>query len=163
MRRRLARPGLTYFEANSGRLVTETAELLDAKAMIRERWPNLDVYFDHYERMFVVVQKVWDPETQCHIERAFMTRPYCGDKLFEEIEKANPESPYFVDPEDAIDKHNAGVERDRDREVEDIAGDFGERLIHALKKDGFMDHENIFGAPARPQLAQRALRDSRRT
>jgi len=162
MRRRLARPGLTYVEANSGRLVTETAELLDAKAEIRERWPDLDVYFDHFERVFVVVQKVWSPEHQCHIERAFMSRPYCGDKLIEDIIKADPTSSHFVDPEKAVDDHNAKIERDREREVEDIAGDFGERLIHALKKDGYMDHEDISGVPVRPELAQRALRDSRR-
>jgi hypothetical protein len=142
-RRRLARPGLSYFEANSGRLITETAEVLDAKAEIRKRWPNLDVYFDHETNEYVVVQKI--TEQGVEVERAFLNRPYCGQRLMDEITKADPTSSHFVDPEQAVDDHNAKVERERDRELEEISGEFGERLQHALKKDGFMDHEDIYG------------------
>jgi hypothetical protein len=153
-RRQLARPGLSYFDANSGRLVTESAELLDVKAEIRKRWPSLDCYFDTEEQVFVVTQKVNEDGTD--VEKFVLSRPYCGDKILEDIEKANPESPYFVDPEVAVDKHNEKVEAERDAELADKTGDFGERFIHALKKDGFYNHENIERV-GRPHLRKKAI------
>lgn len=148
-RRQLARPGLTYLEANSGRLITETAEILDLKAEIRSRWPNLDVYFDQEERLFIVTQTVDG------LEKFVMSRPYCNDKLLMDIAKCDPANPNYVDPIEAVDAHNAKIERAQEYELEQISGDFGERLIHALKKDGFYNHEDIFGAKPKSQ----ALRD----
>jgi hypothetical protein len=153
-RRRLARPGLSYIEANSGRLVTESAELIEMKGRIRERWPNLDVVFDHEDRQFLVIQKLEDGS-----EHMFLCRPYCDERLMMDIAKADPTNRNYVDPIDAVDKHNESIERDRDRELEEVAGDFGERFIHALKKDGFYDHEDITGVkPKTGPLADRAIR-----
>lgn len=152
MRRQLARPGLSYFDANLGRLVTESAEVLDMKAKIRERWPFLDVAHDTHDQVFTVVQTCEDG-----VQRCFMTRPYCDDRLLMDIAKADPTNRNYVDPEESVDKHNAQVERDQDREMEEIAGDFGERLIHALKQDGYMDHEDIYGAKPKPDEARRAI------
>lgn len=153
-RRRLARPGLSYFDANSGRLVTESAELLDMKAKIRERWPDLDIFFDHEDRVFVVVQKCEDG-----VERLALQRPYCDDRLLMDIAKADPTNRNYVDAEKAVDDHNASVERDQDRQLEEIAGEAGERLAHAFKKDGLLDHEDIFGAKAKSQdLKDRSIR-----
>lgn len=159
-RRQLARPGLSYIEANSGRLVTETAEVLDVKAEIRSRWPSLDCYFDTEERKFVVTQKV--PEEGTLVEKFVLSRPYCGDRLLEDIEKANPESRHFVDPIEAVDKHNAEVEAKQDAEFADKVGDFGERLIHGLRKDGFYNHENL-ERRGNPQLRKRAINAGQRT
>lgn len=143
--RQLARPGLSYLEANSGRLVTETAELLDMKAQIRSRWPSLDVYFDHYERKFIVTQ-------MCDgVEKFVLSRPYCGDRILADIAKCDPSNPSYRDPIEEVDKYNEKVERERDRELEEIAGDFGERFLHALKKDGLLDHEDIYGAKPKSQ------------
>lgn len=144
-RRRLARPGLSYIDANSGRLVTESAELLDMKQRIRERWPNLYVTFDHVDRKYLVIQECEDG-----IERLALMRPYCDDRLLADIAKADPTHRAYIDPEEAIDKHNAQIERDRDWELEQIAGDAGERLAHAFKKDGLHDHENIYGPKPKP-------------
>lgn len=156
-KRRLARPGLSYIEANSGRLVTESAQLLEMKAQIRERWPSLDVVFDHVDQKFLVIQKMEDGS-----EHMFMARPYCDNRLIGDIAKCDPTSHHFVDPIEAVDKHNESIERERDRELEEISGDFGERFMHALKKDGFYDHEDITGVkPKSGALAQRAIRRGR--
>ncbi len=156
-RRKLARPGLSYFDANSGRLVTETAEVLDMKAKIRASWPNLDVAFDDVDKKFIVIQHCEDG-----VERCFMVRDYCDDRLMMDIAKADPTNRNYVDPEKAVDDHNASVERQRDRELEDISGDFGERFIHALRKDGFMNHETITRRRRKPELARRAIRVGKR-
>lgn len=156
-RRKLARPGLSYFDANAGRMVTESAEVLDMKARIRSCWPNLDVAFDAVDGVFTVVQKCEDG-----MERCFMTRPYCDERLMMDIAKADPTNRNYVDPEKSVDDHNASVERQRDRELEDISGEFGERFVHALRKDGFMNHESITRRRRRPELARRAIRAGKR-
>lgn len=153
-KRRLARPGLSYIEANSGRLVTESAQLLDMKGRIRERWPELDVVFDHEDHKFLVIQTMPDGS-----EHMFMSRSYCDERLIVDIAKCDPTNRHFIDPAEAVDKHNESIERERDRELEELSGDFGERFIHALKKDGFYDHEDITGVrPKSGALAQRAIR-----
>ena len=151
--RRLARPGLSYIEANSGRLITETAELLDMKAQIRERWSDLDIYFDDQERVFIVTQKGRDG-----IERLVLSRSYCNDRLLEDISKTDPTSRNYIDPIEAVDEHNARIERERDRELEEIAGDVGERLKFAFKQDGLYDHEDIGVKPKPQRIRDRAIR-----
>lgn len=153
MRRRLARPGLSYYDANAGRLITETSDLLDMKARIRARWPNLDIFFDREDRVFVVIQHCEDG-----VDRLALQRPYCDDRLMEDLVKADPTSPHFVDPIKAVDDHNDAIERQQEHELSEVAGDVGERLIHAFKKDGLYDHEDI-GARRKPTaLRDRAIR-----
>ena len=156
-KRRLARPGLSYFDINSGRLVTQSAELMEMKRRIRERWPDLDVAFDHVDRKFLVIQRCQDG-----VERLFMTRTYCDERLIADIAKCDPANPMYIDPEQAVDDHNAQLERAREQELEDIAGDFGERLIHALKADGYMDHEDVYGGRVKPKAVRdRSVRAAR--
>lgn len=160
MKRQLARPGLSYFDANSGRLITETAEVLDMKARIKTRWPELSIAYDSVDKVYVVVQKCEDG-----VERLALQRPYCDERLMTDLAKADPTSSYFIDPEKAVDDHNASIEKDRDRELEDLAGDFGERFLHALKKDGFMNHEEITGVKSKrsQNMARRAINVGQRT
>ena len=155
-RRNIARPGLSYFDANQGRLITEHPEVLEMKARIRERWPSLNVYFDHVQEEFVV--------TQIHegVEKFVLARPYCDERLAYDISKTDPDHRNFIDPLKAVDDHNASVERDRDRKLADDVGDFGERFIHALKKDGFYDHEHI-SHRGKPNLRKRAVNAGVRT
>lgn len=154
MRRRLAQAGLSYYDANAGRLIRETPQLLDMKARIRERWPTLDIFFDTHDNVFIVTQHCEDG-----VDRLALQRPYCDDRLIQDLHKADPTGPNFVDPIKAIDEHNAQVERERDHELAEASGDFGERLIHALKKDGFFDHEDITGVRRKPEnLRDKAIR-----
>lgn len=152
MRRRLARPGLSYFDANLGRLVTEGPDVVDIKSRIRERWPNLNTYYDTVDRVWCITQTCEDGT-----ERLFMLRPVLSEQTLMDIAKADPTNRNFQDPLKAIDDHNAHVDRERDRELEEIAGDFGERLIHALKQDGFYDHENIYKVKPKPHMRRRAI------
>lgn len=155
-RRKIARPGLSYVDANQGRLITEHPDLLAMKGRIRERWPSLDIYFDHQEKVFVV--------TQFHdgVEKFVMSRPYCDERLLYEISKTDPDHRNYVDPLKAVDDHNASVERDRDRKLADDMGEFGERFIHALKKDGYYDHEHI-SHRGKPGLRKKAVNAGVRT
>jgi hypothetical protein len=124
------------------------------KGQIRERWPDLDVVFDHEDNKFLVIQKMEDGS-----EHLALARPYCDQRLLADIAKADPTSPYFIDPIKAVDDHNAMVEREQERELEEIAGDAGERLAHAFKKDGLINHEDISGVkPKSGELARRAIR-----
>lgn len=145
MRRRVAvaRNGLNYYDVNRHCLVEVSGEVLEYKRQIEERWPGLiEVYFDKDKLKYVVTQKndgVWtllfetDRLNEGTISRIARAEGLGGDELLKEI-----------------DTHNKAIERDRDRKFEDQIGDFGERFMHALKKDGFRDHEDIFGVPNRP-------------
>jgi hypothetical protein len=42
--------------------------------------------------------------------------------------------------------------------VQEISGDAAERLIHAFKKDGIHDHENIYGPKPRKWAARKDVR-----
>lgn len=44
------------------------------------------------------------------------------------------------DPVDELDAHEAAMDRQWDWDTSEIAGDFADRLKHALKKDGLLDH-----------------------
>jgi len=127
------------------------------KAQIRTRWPGLDIYFDKHQNEFVVTQV----SLVDGIERFVLARPYCDERILLDISKTDPDHRNYVDPEVSIDKHNAQVEREQDREIEEIAGDAGEKLIHALKKDGFYNHESIDRLP-KPHLAKRAINAGKR-
>src|SRR5205809_79621 len=57
MKRRPAQPGLSYYDANVGRLVTEGPDVCDFKTRIRERWPELSCYYDVIQKEWIVVGK----------------------------------------------------------------------------------------------------------
>ena len=136
----LARPGLSYVDAQSGRIVEIQGDVLDVKTQIRERWPNINVYWDNQEKQWIFTQICEDGT-----ERLFMKRKELDSRCVEAVAAADPSSRTYEDPIDAIDKHNAEVERDRDRRFENQMGDVGERFLHALRKDGVMDHPDIYG------------------
>ena len=139
----VARNGLTYADVNRHCIVEVSGEVLEYKRAIEERWPGIImVDFDKDRLKFVVTQRnvkgEWsllfetDRLNDATIERIARAEGRGGDELLKEI-----------------DSHNAAIERDRERKFEDQIGDFGERFMHALKMDGFRDHEDIFGVPNR--------------
>src|SRR5437868_15121319 len=61
MRRRPAGLGLSYFDANRNRLVTETAAVSDIKREIEACWPDtLSVFFDTWQEEWIVVEHCKD-------------------------------------------------------------------------------------------------------
>lgn len=139
-RRKPARPGLSYFDANRDRLVTFSDDVLGIQRQIKERWPGrINCYFDDWEEVWVLTQINGAEETFL-----FDTKKL-DDRVIERLSNADQTNVNHVDLQTALDNWEADYQREEDHKLEDIAGDVGERLIHAFKKDGIADHASIYG------------------
>lgn len=140
-RRQPARRGLSYFDANRDRLITVDDDVLGAKGEIERRWPSLEVYFDTWDEVWCIVAH--DSKDGTDYLAINPPTKYLDERIIRRLEKADNWSPIAEDPLTSLDKFNAQHERDQERQFEDKIGDAGERLLHALRKDGVMNHDNI--------------------
>lgn len=132
-RRRLAQPGLSYLDANAGRLVTIENDVLGIKREIEERWPELRVYIDKDQcpPRFVVTEMCKD-----NVERLILEREYLDQRLLDDLLAADSSRRGQEDPVAIVDAYNAQVEKRQEEELMSKLGEAHERLLFALKKDG---------------------------
>jgi len=155
--------GLTYLDANTGRLTTEGPDVCDIKSRLRELDPDLSAYYDEDQEEWIIT---WFDRKK-NQDTLILT---CGDLSdgWDAIQRARNDRPGAL----TGNQMAAKLEREQDAEqnadmqkFRDIAGDAAERLQVALRKDGFFDHEDIYGVPTKPRLSARAnsIRDRRPT
>lgn len=156
MPRNPARAGLSYYDANEGVLVTEGPDVCDYKSRLRELDPDLKAYYDREQCEWVVTW--WNnkkSQEEFVLARSDLAEAYTA------VEKARNDAP---GSETALQMHERLVKEQEALREEDmdgfreISGDAAERLLHALKKDGIMDHENIYGPKSDPRRARRDVR-----
>jgi hypothetical protein len=149
-------PGLTYMDANLGRLVEEAPDVCDFKARIRELAPGvLDVYFDSYDEDWIVTQREGEQES-------FLLRDKDLGRAYQRVQRARNDRPGAETAEQLLrrlDREQEQLQKDNLAPMMDVAGDAAERLIHAFRKDGILDHDNIYGPKPRPGLARRDVRN----
>jgi hypothetical protein len=151
-----ARQGLRTLEG--GRWIEYGPDVLDKKAEIETRWPELKCVFDQVDCEWSIVQTNYNGEQSLALGQTFKC---LDDRLIRRLERADERSPSVEDLEESVDRFNAQRERDDERIWEDISGDAAERLMHALRKDGIMDHDDIYGPkPKNPMIHNRAVRHS---
>ena len=134
--RKAPRKGMTYVDANPGRLVTIEDDVLDIKRRIEERWPEIEVYFDKEnfsagKPAFLITEKCRDG-----VERLVCALATHNEDVLRTLEKADT---YVAGQEDfnAINEaYNTAVEKENERKFEEQIGEAGERFMHALGKDG---------------------------
>ena len=134
-----ARNGLSYYDANRHCLVEVSGEVTAYKEEAKRRWPDLiDVWFDKDRLKHVVtVRDGVGNESLLFESEGF------GPREISRIQEAEN-----ISPEQLIkDIHEANERRHKeiDDEFSNKIGDAGERLLHALKKDGVLDHPDILG------------------
>lgn len=154
--------GLTYFDANMGRIVTEGPDVCDYKARLRELDPTLSAYYDQMQEEWIVT--FWDEKMSQ--DTFVLSDPDLGI-AYERTCRAKNDRPGAMTGDELatkFEKEQEAVEDENMQKFRNIAGDCAERLTHALQKDGFFDHENIYGPKPKPALAARAtaLRSERR-
>jgi hypothetical protein len=145
-KRKPARPGLSYVDANRGRLITVDNDVLGIKAEIESRWPMLEVTFDTIDEVWCIIAH---DDTVDYLAINPPT-PYLDQRIIRRLERADKVLNPTETGDDVlaeIDKFNAEVEREEERRFEDQIGDFGERFKHALKQDGVLDHCNVENRP----------------
>lgn len=130
-RRQQARVGLSYVDANHGRVVSIEQDVLDIQRQIMERWPELEVYFDKDQLEYIVIEHCKDG-----VDRLACARPYLDQRLLTDLENADSHRAGQEDPLDMVDALNDEIERRRDQEFSDRIGDAGERLLFAMRQDG---------------------------
>lgn len=131
MRRTPARPGLSFVEANGGRLSTYTfdTEVMDARERLKREFPSLEFLWDHDEHEHLIV----GTDTEGTQYLVFACKTFHEEEIRARCHRAdNTKS----DPLDEIDKHNAAMEKEQDRRFENQMGDVGEKLAWAFGKDG---------------------------
>lgn len=151
-----ARPGLTYMDANLGRLVEEGPDVTDAKAKLRELDSDLSCYYDTVQFEWIVVW--WNDRKK---RQEFILADKDLERAYQRTLKGKNDAPGA----ETGDQMSARLEREqetaKDAEMDvfrEISGDFSERLMHAFKKDGIYDHENIYGPKPRKWAARRDVR-----
>lgn len=152
--------GLTYIDAN-GHLTTEGPDVCDIKSRLRELDPDLSAYYDELQGEWIIT---WFDRKR-NQDTLILT---CGDLTqgWEAVQKARNDRPGALTGDQMATKLEKEQEADEEKEMQkfrDIAADAGERMVHALKKDGFHDHEDIYGPRAKPALSSKAnsIRDRR--
>lgn len=122
--------GLSYLDANRDCLVEFAQDVLDYKAEIIRRWPNLDVYWDKDRLVWVIV------ELNCKdgCDKLVFDTPSLGQHTIDRINRAD-QNIDASDPCDLVDAWNALREKEQEDKFENRLGEASERLLHALKKD----------------------------
>jgi hypothetical protein len=154
-RRKVARPGLSVAEANRGVLVKEGPDVGFYRERILGEWPELDVLYDLEQREWIVYQ----PDRR-GVE-TFVLADEDLARAYTRLQAARNDAPGTPDAYQLNEHLEKEQEDARERDMEDfrsIARDAGERLIHAFKKDGLLDHEDIYGPAPRKHLAKRDVR-----
>jgi len=133
-----ARNGLSYVDANQGRLVTFEDDVLGVKKEILDRWSHvLDCVWDEVDMQFVIYEKCPDGD-----ERLLFATDTLDRRVIERIHRA-----YESDPEDLlheIDKQNAQLEKDKIFALSEKTGDAIERLQLAMHQDGITNRPKVF-------------------
>jgi hypothetical protein len=129
MKRKVPAPGLSYVDANPGRLVTFESDVLGYKAVIEGRWPQLKVLWDN-ENLEWVITEVDREGTESLV---FATK-ILGEHTLERLGEAdNSKSDPFAD----IESWNAKVEKEQERRNAERIHEVGEKLAWAIRKDEF--------------------------
>lgn len=156
MKRSPARPGLSYFDANTGVLTTEGPDVCDYKTRLRELDSDLQCYYDQVQEEWVIT---WFNAAK-NQEEYVLARPDLIE-AYNAVVAGRNDAPGAETAEQMNNRLIVEQEELRDSQMDgfrQISGDAAERLVHAFKKDGILDHENIYGPKPKPHLARRDVR-----
>jgi len=149
MKRQPARGGLSYFDANRGRLITEGPDVLSIKDEIHARWPGvLECYFDTCELEWVIVEKCQDGA-----ERLVMTTKALGPHVLDKLQRIDAAAHAQGDIADKLEKESDKAERDKDHAFSETIGEPLERLEHSLKDVVLPVNQFFFGPSMRNEKA----------
>lgn len=143
MKRSVPSPGLSYVDANRGRLCTFTDDVLGYKEQIQAMWPELQVVWDMENEEWVIIET-----DKLGAQSMVFTTTVLGQHTIERLQRAQNAN---SDPLEEIESWNARVEK----ELEDAAMEkvfaAGEKLAWAIRKDEFNGPEPRIFYPAEKQ------------
>src|SRR5689334_15940476 len=91
--RQLSKPGLSYFDANRGRLITYGPDVTEMKRRIEEEWPGqVSCFFDEYDEKWVIVEHCKDGS-----DSLMFTTEALSQATFDRIKRADQASRAHID------------------------------------------------------------------
>src|SRR6476659_10936192 len=103
--RRAAKPGLSYVDANRGRIVEFEDDVLGIKKEILSRWAGrLDCFWDKESMEWVVVEHCSDG-----VDRLVFTETALDQRVIDRLHRADTHAKGQEDPDALVDAYNAEV------------------------------------------------------
>lgn len=122
-------PGLSYVDANRGRLIDFQDDVLGYKAVIESRWPCLKVIWDTEEMVWCIVET-----DKNGTDSLVFTTEALGEHTMERLGRAdNTRSDALED----VEAWNAKMELEQERRAAEAIHEVGEKLAWAIRKDEF--------------------------
>ena len=148
---------LSIMEMNGGRLqhVQKSADYLRFEGELQSRWGGRVKVVEDLEKGNFCLYVHEDNGSQYIL---FHT-DQLNDRTIERIYKADQGSDQYEDITAYLEKAWDAEDAAEDKKFEEIVAEAGPRLAHAFKKDGLIDHDNIYGT--RPKHNVRAVRRGR--
>lgn len=138
--RTLAKPGLSIVDANQGRLVSYTEDVLDIKREIENQWAGLlSVFFDTENEEWVIVEHCKDGT-----DRVCFTTQFLSQQTIDKIRRIDQSLTGFVDPNKIFESEDRQCERELDYRLSQVVGEATEKFVHAMKKDGMICRPSVF-------------------
>lgn len=129
MKRSIPSAGLSYVDANRGRLCTFTDDVLGYKDLIQSTWSELQCVWDMENEEWVIIET----DKQGTQSLVFATKTL-GQHTIERLQRAqNCNS----DALEEIESWNARVEKEREDAAMEKLYAAGEKLAWAIRKDEF--------------------------
>lgn len=149
--RQPARAGLSYLDANRGRLITEGPDVLGIKDEIHSRWPGvIECYFDTEALVWVLVEKCRDGA-----ERLIFTRQILSSAVIDDLQKIDEAAHRQPDLAVKVEKESDQAEADKEKALSEAIGEPLERLEHALQDVVLPVNKVFFGPTMRNERAER--------
>ena len=123
--------GLSYVQANAAGRITRftlSGDVMSARSRIERDYPNIRIWWDNDNEEHCVCQLFPGGE-----ELVFATKTFHEPLIRARLERARNDR---SDPLDDVDRYNAEVEKEQDRQFSEKMGDVGERLAFAFAQDG---------------------------
>lgn len=139
MKRRPAGRGLSYYDANKNRLVTEGPDVLAIKAEIESRWSDISTFFDLDEDEWVIVEHCKDGT-----DRVAFTTTRLSQATIDKIARIDQAAHVQGDVALKVEREADKAEADKDHALSEQMGEPLERLYHALRKDGVIHRPQVF-------------------
>lgn len=147
---------LSIMEMNQGRLqhVQKSADYLRFEGELQSRWGGrVFVVEDLEKRNFAICGREGSKEY------IIFHTDQLNDRTIERIYRADQADMGYDDITAYLEKAWDEEDAAEDAKFSEIVAEAGPRLAHAFKKDGLIDHDNIYGT--RPKHNVRAVRRGR--
>lgn len=152
MKRNPSRPGLSYLDANKGRLITEGPDVLEIKHEIASRWPGvIEAIFDVEDEVWLIIEHCTDGTDRL----AMPPRKRLDMSVIRKLQRIDQAShPQGEEINRQLEREDELADQAKDHALSEAIGDGAERLYWAMKKDGITERPEVFMSSGKKKAKQ---------